>query len=349
MKRILLLGAGGSAGINFVQSLKSTKQDIFIVGTDINKYHLQLPDVDAREIVQPCTAPGYVDRINALIEKYKITFVHAQPDIEVEVLGANRKEIKALTLLPANETIAKCRNKMNTNRILAANGIPVPKSYLIDNASDIPRLFNELHTINKKVWVRAVRGAGSRAALPVYNPNELINWIFYWISNKEMETKDFMISEYLPGKEFAWQSLWDNGQLITSQARERVEYLFGNLSVSGQSSSPSVARTVHRTDVNQIATAAIRAIDEHATGIFCVDIKEDSKGVPCVTEVNSGRFFTTSNFFSSLGCNMPYYYVCRGHCEKLPELAKYNPIPEGIYWIRLPDSLPKIVKESDLK
>jgi carbamoyl-phosphate synthase large subunit len=325
------------------------RQEIFIAGTDMNKYHLHLPDLDASEVVPGCTAPGYVDRINAIIKKHGITFVHAQPDIEVEILGKHRKEINARTMLPSNGTIEKCRNKMNTNRILSANSVPVPKSYLIENASDIPRLFNELYGITKKVWVRAVRGAGSRAALPVYNPDQLMNWIFYWISNKEMETRDFMISEYLPGKEFAWQSLWRDGKLITSQARERIEYLFGNLSVSGQSSSPSVARTVHRTDVNQVATAAIKAIDEHATGIFCVDLKENIHGTPCVTEINAGRFFTTSNFFSALGLNMPYMYVLMAHDQEIPTVPQYNPLEEGLYWVRLPDAMPKLLTESDVK
>jgi len=344
MKRILLLGAGGSAGINFVQSLRASPEKFFIVGTDINKYHIHLPDIDEREIVPMCTSDGYVDRINELIEKYSITFVHPQPDVEVEVLGANRNHIKAKTMLPTNQTIERCRNKMNANRILAANGIPVPKSYLIENASDIPRLFNELYGISKKVWVRAVRGAGSKAALPVYTPDQLMNWIFYWISSKKMETNDFMMSEYLPGKEFAWQSVWKDGELIVSQARERVEYLFGNLNVSGQSSSPSVARTVHREDVNQIATSAVRAIDEHATGVFCLDMKENGLGIPCITEINAGRFFTTSYFFSKLGCNMPHIYLKLGYDEPIEPLSKYNALPADIYWIRLPDSEPKIVR-----
>jgi len=348
-KRILLLGAGGSAGINFVQSLRAADEKIFIVGTDINKYHLQLPDVDERVIIPPCSAEGYEARINALVEKYAITMVHPQPDVEVEILGAHRRAIKAKTMLPTSATIGRCRNKMSTNRILAANGVPVPKSYLLESASEIPKHFNELFNISKKVWVRAIRGAGSRAALPVYNPDQLMNWVFYWISNKEMETNDFMICEYLPGKEFAWQSVWKDGELITSQARERVEYLFGNLSASGQSSSPSVARTVHRDDVNRIATMAVKAVDECATGVFCCDMKENAEGVPCITEINCGRFFTTSNFFTTCGSNMPYIYVKLAHGEEIEAVPKYNPIAPDLYWIRLPDQMAKLVKGDAFK
>ena len=170
-------------------------------------------------------------------------------------------------------------------------------------------------------------------------------WIVYWSKMRNIGYGEFMISEFLPGKEFAFQSLWKDGEIITSQVRERLEYVFGNLTVSGQSSSPSIAKTVAREDVNETATKAIKTIDLNATGIFCVDLKENNKGVPCVTEINPGRFFTTSDFFSHAGLNMPYYFIKMGLGEKIPLLAKYNSLSEGLYWVRLMDCGKKLVKE----
>jgi carbamoyl-phosphate synthase large subunit len=128
--------------------------------------------------------------------------------------------------------------------------------------------------------------------------------------------------------------------------RQRIEYLFGHLFPSGQSSSPSIAMTVHREDVNELATKAVLSIDKKATGIFCVDIKENVRGIPCVTEINAGRFFTTSINFSTAGLNMPYYYVLMGLGlkNKLPKLPQYNGLPAGWYWIRLTDMGEKLVK-----
>ena len=156
-----------------------------------------------------------------------------------------------------------------------------------------------------------------------------------------------VLQRFLPGKEFAFQSIWYNGKLVTSQARERVEYIFGNLTPSGQSSSPSVARTVHRADVNKTATSAILSVDPNATGVFCVDLKENKKGKPCVTEINAGRFFTTSNFFSCAGSNMPYYYIKMAFGEELPKLPKYNPIESNLYWVRMMDMGYKLVKNGE--
>jgi carbamoyl-phosphate synthase large subunit len=149
-----------------------------------------------------------------------------------------------------------------------------------------------------------------------------------------------MLCEFLPGREFAFQSVWKDGEIICSMARERLEYLMGNLFPSGQSSSPSVAKTVHDERVNEIATKAIKRIDGKATGIFCVDLKEDRQGTPRVTEINAGRFFTTCDFFANCGVNMADLYVRLGMGKELPYVDQYNAVPEDIYWIRGVDTTP---------
>jgi hypothetical protein len=73
-------------------------------------------------------------------------------------------------------------------------------------------------------------------------------------------------------------------------------------------------------------------------------LKENIKGTPCVTEINAGRFFTTSNFFTECGLNMPYIYVKLAFGEKVKIPAnKMTIIPPDKYWIRLPDALPVLV------
>ncbi|MBI4834623.1 MAG: ATP-grasp domain-containing protein [Planctomycetes bacterium] len=344
MKRILVTGAGGSAGINFIESLRMSKESFYIVGGDINRWHLELPRIDKGYILPYYNEPDYMDKLNGLIEKEKIEMVHTQPDIELDIISENREKVSARVFLPAKETLRVCRSKLATNVILSRNKIPIPLSYQIGRIEDIPDIMKKLQKRNEVVWLRAIKGAGSKAALPVRSFRQAKEWIHYWRATKRLESKDFMLAEYLPGREFAFQSLWKDGKLVTSQARSRLEYYMGNLFPSGQSSSPSVAATVHRRDVNRIAARAILGIDKKATGVFCVDMKENEKGMPCVTEVNAGRFFTTSNFFSLAGVNMPYYYVKLAYGEKLPQLKQYNALPENLYWIRLPDKGPILVK-----
>jgi len=346
MKKIMLTGCGGSASVNFLDSLRMTQEKIHVVGIDINKYFIELSAADKKYLVPACNSKDYIDKVNEIIRKEKIEFVHPQPDPEVKVISDNRDRIEARTMLPGKATIDLCMDKMKLNKELEKSGVPVPLSIQLRTKSDAAGAIEKaLERFGGKVWIRAIRGAGSKAALPVKAPHVAEAWIDFWEWNEHLKPSDFMIAEYLPGKEFAFQSLWKDGELITSQARQRVAYVFGAMRPSGQSSSPSIAVTVNRDDVNEICTKAVQSIDKEATGIFCVDLKENTKGVPCVTEINLGRFFTTSKFFSQAGSNMPYYFIKMGYGENLPKLKKYNPIQEGLYWVRLIDCGQTLMKE----
>lgn len=344
MKRILVTGAGGSAAANFIKSLRLAPEPFYIVGTDIKPYHLELAEVNKGYILPSANAPDYLTKLNLLIERERIDFVHPQPDIEVRMLSENRECINAKLFLPSKKTIRICQDKIATLQCLASVGVPIPKAYLICNEQELKQALEILLSKHEKAWLRTTQGAGAMASLPVSHLKHALAWIDYWASMKGIGYGQFMVSEFLPGKEFAFQSLWYQGKIIVSQARERIQYILAHASPSGQTSSPSVAKTIHREDVNKIATKAVLAVDSNATGVFCVDLKENQDGIPCVTEINAGRFFTTSNFFTEAGCNMPYYYIKLAFGEELPDLQPYNVIPEGWYWVRMVDMGHKLIK-----
>jgi carbamoyl-phosphate synthase large subunit len=156
----------------------------------------------------------------------------------------------------------------------------------------------------------------------------------------------------LPGRNFAFHSLWKDGELVTSMARERLQYMYPHLAPSGITGTPSIQRTIHDNKVNEVATSAVLVVDQRFNGIACVDLKENKEGVPCVTEINSGRMFTTSFFFSyaskellqNFHANFPYLYVKLAYQDRVPSIPKYNILPEDIYWIRHIDAPAKLVK-----
>lgn len=316
-----------------------------MVGVDRQPYHLELADVQARYLVPAASDPAYVDVLNRVIEREGVEFVHPQPDVEVTALSEGRERLAARMLLPAKETLRVCQDKMALASVLRSACVPVGESFALHDRDSLHQAFAQLRQRHERVWLRATRGAGGRASLPVTRVEQAEAWIAYWTETHALTYRDFMLVEFLPGREFAFQSLWDRGRLITSQARERVQYLFGYLTPSGQTSSPSVAVTVHRSDVNEIASRAVLAVDPEATGVFCVDLKENASGVPCVTEINAGRFFTTSNFLAQAGSNMPYYYVKLAYGEPLPELPQFNAVPAGYYWVRMMDMGYRLVKD----
>lgn len=342
MKRIIVTGAGGNAAQNFIHSLRMSGEEYYIVGVDTSPIHLECTDLQQRYLIPRCNDPMYVHVLNEIIAMENIEFVHPQPDVEVARLSEIREQVHAKVFLPEKSVIRVCQDKTQTNQKLRDFGVPVPRSIQITDYNDLGQKFFDIKREGEVVWVRATQGAGSKAALPVKTYEQAANWIKYWQEMKGLGPENFMVAEFLPGAEFAFQSLWYKGELITSMARERLEYMFGNLMPSGQSSSPSIAKTVHREDVNQVAINAIRALDAAPHGIFCVDMKENSRKVPSVTEINIGRFFTTSNFFSQAGLNMPAMYMQLGFGQEVAKMAKTNPIPADIFWVRGIDRVPRL-------
>ncbi len=351
MKRILVTGAGGAPGSNFVDCLRMAGEEFYIIGCDSSEYHLELAgNLDGKYLVPRADDPCYLEELRKLIEHEKIDFLHPQPDVEVLAIAGNIQSLDVKTFLPDFSTIELCQDKSGFNARLREAGVPVPVSYRLESREDLELAFRSLtagERTQEKAWIRAVQGAGSRGSLPIYDVDQGHQWIDFWHSSRGLSYEDFMLSEFLPGREFAFQSLWKDGAIVTSQARERLEYLFGNLTPSGQSSSPSVARTSHDETVNRNASQAVESVDGKAGGVFCVDLKENCAGIPCVTEINCGRFFTTSNFFASAGSNMPYSYLKLAFGEKLPPLPRFNAVEAGLYWIRGIDMGFKLVRDGE--
>ena len=341
MKRILVTGSGGPAGVNFLMSLRISGEKMYIVGTDVSELHLYhaKPFLDATYKVPKCAEESYIDVINEIIEKEKIDLVYAQPDIEVRKISDEREKINANIHLPSKRTIIICQDKYLSCLEWMKKGLNVPKTIEIRRnhlEDDIRRAFDEL---GSPIWIRAKHGAGGRGSTPAHNEETALNWVKYWYSRGV--NWEFIAQEYLPGRNIAFQSVFHEGEVVVSQARERLEYIYPHLSPSGITGTPEVSKTIHDDKVNEIATEAVLAIDENATGIFCVDLKEGKNGEIYPTEINAGRFFTTSFFFAYAGkvlnvwyANMPYIYVKLAFGERVENVQKYNILPEGIYWIR---------------
>ena len=329
--------------MNFIRSLRSSPEKFFICGSDSDKYYLHLPSVDERFLVPKSSNESYIDVLNQIVAERKIEFLHPQPDVEVKVISDNRERINAATFLPDKRTIDVCQDKFESVNIWKKNGIITPESVLVRNEDDLK---GAIEKIGLPLWLRATKGAGGKGSTPVENAEQGTAWIRYWRARGKQW--DFVAHAHLPGRNIAFQSVWKDGEIVTSQARERIEYIYPHLAPSGVTGTPSVAVTVHRDDINEIATKCVLSIDKKASGIFCVDLKENTDGVPCPTEINAGRFFTTSYFFSHAGVNMPHIYVRLAYKEKIPELPKYNALPAGLYWIRHMDSGPILADEKEL-
>jgi carbamoyl-phosphate synthase large subunit len=329
MHRVLLTGVGSPASQNVLRSLRDAPEPFHIVGADANRYHLEWGDLDRAYEAPMTDSPDYLPFLLAVIQREGIEFVHGQPDWEVAWLAEHANLLPARTLLPKSAAVATCQDKAACAKRWFDAGL----------RSDPPRLADSHHDLEEAagylalpLWLRATSGAGARGSCKVERLEQGHAWLDYWKARGVGWR--FMAQEYLPGPEFAFQSVWHRGRLVTSAARERLEFVFPQHAPSGVTSSPVVARSVHHPAANAIATEAILAVDPEPNGIYCVDLKCDAWGRPRPTEVNAGRFFTTSYFFTAAGANMPYAYILLGLGREVPPLPQYDAVPAGLYWIR---------------
>lgn len=351
MKRVLVTGAGGPAGINFVKSLQLVPDKIFISGTESSEYFRQLIPTSNRYLVPKAKEAGYIKRLNEIIRKERIEFLHAQPDVEVEVISKNREKIETKTFLPSKKVVKACQDKLESARIWRQKNVPAAKTLLLRKKEDVERA---LEMLGSQIWIRARHGAGGKGSSPVANRETALSWIAYWKSRNV--NWEFIAQEHLPGRNVGFHSLWKEGKLVTSMARERLQYIYPHLSPSGITGTPAVQRTIHDDRINRVGIKAVTAIDSNFSGIACVDLKENDEGVPCVTEINPGRMFTTSFFFSLASkiirkdyfANIPYLYTKLAFKEELPDIPKYNVLPEDIFWIRHMDAPARLIKDNKI-
>jgi carbamoyl-phosphate synthase large subunit len=182
----------------------------------------------------------------------------------------------------------------------------------------------------KPFWLRARHGAGARGAILARDKGEAIDWINFW--RHRHPDLDFVAEEFLPGRDLAWSSIWWRGELITSFLRERVEYLYPNLTMEGLTGTPTIARIVHDEIANATAKATVLAVDEGAHGLFSVDMREDEDGVPRPTEINAGRGFTTFGLWSLFDpdTNFLASTVALELLALKPAFPQYDALPEGL-------------------
>ena len=322
---------------------------MFLVGTDSNEYFLHLATTDRKYLVPRAKDPSYIDTLNEIISKEQIEFLHAQPDVEVEAVSENREKINANVFLPSKAAVKACQDKLESAKVWKRKNVPVAKTIQLQKDEDIDKAFAEF---GSPIWIRATRGAGGKGSTPADNRETALSWIKYWKSRGV--NWNFIAQEHLPGRNIAFHSVWKDGELVTSMARERIEYIYAYLAPSGIMGTPAVQRTVHDKAVNKIGTDAVLAVDSNFSGIASVDLKENKQGVPCVTEINPGRMFTTSFFFSYASkvlrkdycANIPYLYAKLAYKEGIPEMPKYDILPADVYWIRHMDAPARLVKDN---
>lgn len=341
MTRVLVTNAGSGASNNVMRSVRAGDASLFAVGCHDDQFLLKNSHADRNYLVPPSGHSTWARVLRHILMTERIDLVIPITDADVTAVSRARKRLGGRVFLPRSSVIELCQDKYRLIAYLRAKGVAAPATYPVTDLRRIDGIFRRLGRPSR-AWCRTREGAGSMGALPVATPEQARSWIIYWRDMRGVPVESFTLSEYLPGRDFGCQSLWKDGQLILIKTSERLSYLGRGSNPATTSSVAALSKTVCEPRVVETCVRAVRAIDRRASGIFGIDLKEDIRGVPCITEINIGRFSSATNIFDLTGKhNMAALFVRIARGEPVEVSEEYD-VTENHYMLRDIDSTPRM-------
>jgi biotin carboxylase len=328
--RVLVTGAGTGPAENLIKSLRAGDRALFVAGCHADRFELRASAADAKYLIPPSHHRNYIPALRRLVEREAIRLLVPTSDAEVGRVARARRVFGSRVFLPRASVVALCQDKYALTKLLRARGVPAPLTYRVRRLADVSVYFDRL-AVSRAVWCRIRFGHGGLGSLLVETPAQACAWIAYWGRMRGVRVGSFTLSEYLPGRDFSCQSLWREGSLVLTKTFERLAPFGASL---GASSVAALMKTVNEPRVAQVCTEAIRAVDPRASGVYCFDVREDVRGVPCVTEINVGRFSMSTNLYDLVGKhNMAATYLRVALGERPNVHDEYDAV-EGYYMVR---------------
>jgi carbamoyl-phosphate synthase large subunit len=347
MRRVLVTAAGGGGGENLINSLRRSSLDLLIYGSNMDENLLAKSSVDVPVWLPGAKEDRYTGCLESLIQQESLELVIPNNDHEVGRISEDRDKLSCRVFLPPHEAILNCQDKLRMHTVLSQANVPVARSRELTGYDDIDEFIAQFPA--DRYWVRPRRGSGSMGATWVRSAEQARAWIDLWIGLRGMELNDFTISEFLPGRDYAFQSVWKEGRLMVAKLAERLAYIMGRNRLSNMSSSPAVARTLRDEKALDNIFRAIGAISRTPHGNYNLDLKGNERGEMCITEFNIGRFMMITPIFDRTGKYNTADIHVRCALDEPVNIDDPIDIEENVYLIRELDTLPTIIREEELK
>jgi carbamoyl-phosphate synthase large subunit len=345
---VLIPDAGTGPANSLVRSLRAGGLALRLVGYNSDPFTLRKSAADRNYLVPRADNPRFLHTIQHVIDTEDIGLVIPNTDDEVEYFSETGRGLAVCGFLPRPETVHLCLDKYALYERLTAHGIAVPATYPVPGWDGLEATWRRLGDASP-VWCRIRKGTASSGATPVKSLEHARGWMRQWEEIRGIAPSMFTLSECLPGRDFACQSLWKHGRLVLIKTVERLSYFGASDRASGVSGIAALAKTVDDPRIVDVCTRAVLAVDPEATGAFSLDLKENARGEPCLTEINPGRFITMMNLFDLSGrSNMAATLVRLALGDDCADIAQpYDPA-EGYYFIRHSDTVPVVVHRDAL-
>jgi carbamoyl-phosphate synthase large subunit len=342
--KVLVMGAGNGAANNLVASLRSALSGVRIVGCHDDAFILKKSAAEQNYLLRSRRA---IDEVLGIVQREHVDVVIPTGDGDVALLSDHREALGSRVFLPAKRVIDLCQDKLDLTAELARHDVPVPVSLAVTDRDRVEEVVAKL-AWSPRLWCRMRSGSRSLGATPVATAEHVKSWLLLWKELRGVPPEAFMLAEHLPGRDFLCQSLWRHGRLVLVKTFERISYFGGENSPSGVSSLSSLAKTVVDARVVDVCTRAVTALDPDACGAFSIDLKENREGVPCITEINAGRFFIGMTAFDHVGAhNMSATFVRLALGEELALAEPYD-CPPDYYLVRDLDTPPGVYHADEI-
>jgi carbamoyl-phosphate synthase large subunit len=301
--KILVTGACGVTSRSVVRSLKisSAFSNSRFVGTDVcdNLYGISEGLYDVLYRVPRSTDDGYSDIVHRICEQEAIDLAIVIP--EMEVLHWTRQKMSVPCLLPPEAFCRTAGSKVDLYRMLENSG-SIPRFEIACRETLMSPGYAPAS--GWPCWIRdyEIGSTSGRGSLLAANHDELKAWI---VLNQKIES--FMVSEFLPGRNFACHLLYHEGKLIKVGIYERLSYFMARIAPSGVSGNISQGRLLNDERILEVSRSAVEFIcreeNEIMQGLVAVDLREDASGKPMITEINL-RHVACTSAFASAGHNL---------------------------------------------
>lgn len=326
---ILVSASGSSIGLEVARSLRLSGYQGRLLGTEVSWWGEKLASEYCDEVVllPRGDQEGYRESLLNVLEEKSIQLGMINTDPELEALASFRDQVDIPLSCPAAGPLAFCLDKGLLHEKLEPLGLVAPTAPV----KNVQQLEAALQQLGAPSWLRCSTGPRGRGSILIERAEQGGFWIDYW--NREGEEENhWLLHQYLPGRNFNWTSLWWQGQLVASAAGERLAYFLSQVAVSGVTGNVSHAHTVVDGTINDIAQKAVLAIDPQPHGVYSVDLKEASKDVPLVTEINARQAFRPL-LYSHGGVN--FSAILAGLVSgEFPDLPPLDAIQPGMEIIR---------------
>lgn len=343
--KILLTGAGSGGGENLIRSLRAGSVPLEIYGSNMDEHVLARSGADKKVYLPSAGKEEYTEALARVVRREGIELVIPNNDTEVGRLSQDRERIPCTVFLPPKDTVTVCQDKLQMHRIFEGAGIAQASYRGLESLDDIEAFMADFPC--DRYWIRPRRGSGSMGATWIEKPHQAKAWIGLWMELRGLRLNDFIISEFLPGRDYAFQSVWKDGRPVVAKLVERLVYFLGRNRLSNMSSTPAVAKTLRDDDALETIFKAIHAVAGTPHGNFCLDLKGRSEGTMCVTEFNIGRFCMITPIFDMTG----KYNTAEMHVRAALglDISVDDPIDieENCYLLRDLDTPPTILREAE--